>query len=159
MDAKTFLRKVLSDDGYYCSFASQGPRAEDKRTQIFHNTIDELVDTGNELNKDGYNIFYALGTFNEWGSRKATNIKNLKAFFFDVDCGPSKVYINQTEGLKALREFTKAVGLPKPLVISSGRGIHVYWFLSESVSYREWLPVAEQLKRYCGVHNFYQTLL
>ena len=154
MDAKTFLRKVLSDDGYYCSFASQGPRAEDKRTQIFHNTIDELVDTGNELNKDGYNIFYALGTFNEWGSRKATNIKNLKAFFFDVDCGPSKVYTNQTEGLKALREFTKAVGLPKPLVISSGRGIHVYWFLSESVSYREWLPVAEQLKRYCGVHNF-----
>ena len=53
----------------------------------------------------------------------------------------------------ALRGFCKKLDLPKPLLINSGRGIHVYWFLSEPISMEEWLPVAETLKRLCAEHN------
>ena len=154
MDSKTFLQRVLSGDGYYSLFAAKGVRKEDPHTQRFYETLEELIQESTDLDQAGYNVFYALGTFNEWGSRKATNIKDLKAFFFDIDCGPSKKYIDQTEGLIALRKFTKEVGLPKPLIVSSGRGLHVYWILSEAVPYEKWLPVAEQLKRYCGLHKF-----
>ena len=152
MDSKTFLQRVLSGDGHYCLFASK--LTEEKRTQKFYTSLEDLIHTATNLDQSGFDTYFALGTFKEEGSRKTLNVKELKSFFFDIDCGPSKEYIDQTEGLKALRSFTKAVGLPKPLIISSGRGIHVYWALSKAVSYEKWLPVAEQLKRYCGLHKF-----
>ena len=152
MDSKTFLQRVLSGDGHYCLFASK--LAEEKRTQKFYTSLEDLIHTATNLDQEGFDTYFALGTFKEAGSRKTLNVKELKSFFFDIDCGPSKEYVNQTEGIHALRSFAKAVGLPKPLIISSGRGIHVYWALSEAVSYEKWLPVAEQLKRYCGLHKF-----
>ena len=39
------------------------------------------------------------------------------------------------------------------MLINSGYGIHVYWVLTESISYAEWLPVAQGLKDMCIQHN------
>ena len=39
------------------------------------------------------------------------------------------------------------------MLINSGYGIHVYWVLTESVPYVEWLPVAQGLKDMCIQHN------
>ena len=39
------------------------------------------------------------------------------------------------------------------MLVNSGYGIHVYWVLTESVPYVEWLPVAQGLKDMCIQHN------
>ena len=41
-----------------------------------------------------------------------------------------------------------------PTLINSGRGVHVYWILSEPVCRADWWPVAERLKRVCAEQGF-----
>jgi Domain of unknown function (DUF927) len=150
MDKKTFLEAVLGETGHYCVFAYRGPR----HVQTMHGSIDELVTRAESLDADGWDTFFALATFTNDKSREAANAQQLKAFFLDIDCGEGKPYPNQTEGFKALRTFCKAVDLPKPTVISSGRGLHVYWRLSEAVTAKEWKAAAEAFKRACRVNKF-----
>lgn len=151
METKKFLQRALGEDGFYCMFATLG--SKDLRLQKFYDSIDAVLAKAKELDKDGYDAYFALATFNDKGSRKVTNVKELKAFFLDLDCGPSKDYEDQREALSALQKFCKKLDLPRPLLINSGRGVHVYWFLSEPVSMEEWLPVAERLKQLCAEHN------
>ena len=152
MHTKQFLSRVLSDTGNYCVFANH--LANDQRKQMFFTSLDDVVDTANDLDAQGYDVYFALATFSEAGSRRVDNTLSFKAFFLDLDCGPSKDFATQEEAVAELRRFCKALKLPKPLMVNSGRGIHVYWALQESVPTDDWVPVAEQLKAQCAEHNF-----
>lgn len=151
METKKFLQRALGEDGFYCVFASL--RLQDRRVQKFYTSIDAVLTKAQELDGAGFDAYFALATFKEDGSRKVNNVKQLRAFFLDLDCGPSKDYENQNEAMLALRGFCKKLDLPRPTLINSGRGIHVYWFLSEPVSIEEWLPIAERLKQLCAEHK------
>jgi len=152
METTTFLKKALSSEGYYCVFAARS--SDERKTQKFYDTIDAVVDAAHNFDEEGYDVYYGLATFNEAGSRKVDNVKHLSAFFLDLDCGPSKDFTTQEQALKALQIFCKKHTLPRPTMVNSGRGVHVYWFLSEAVGYEDWYPVAERLKRLCTEDNF-----
>ena len=151
METKTFLEGVLASDGHYCIFASHAKG--NYRTQKFYSSIDEVVDAAQELDAKGYDAYFALATFEEPNSRKVANVKYLKSLFLDLDCGPSKDYVNQANAIAALRKFCKKIELPKPIVVNSGRGIHAYWALSEQIPLDDWLPAAEKLKKLCADNN------
>jgi len=151
MEPRVFLEKALSENGYYCVFAAKS--AENRRTQKFYTSVSAVIDAAQELDAQGFDAYFALATFEEDGSRKVSNVKQLKSFFLDLDCGPSKDYPSQSEALDALRMFCTATNLPKPFMLNSGRGVHAYWFLDEPISYDDWLPVAEKLKALCVTHN------
>jgi len=152
METTIFLKEVLSRNGLYCVFASNS--TADKRIQRFHDSIDDLVDTALDLDSNGYDVYFALATFNEDNSRKVNNVKHLKSFFLDLDCGPTKDFASKEEAITALRLFCKGAKLPKPSIVDSGRGVHVYWALREGVPLDDWLPVATNLKNLCAKHNF-----
>ena len=63
-------------------------------------------------------------------NRKVDNVSHLGSLFLDLDCGPMKEYATQAEAFTSLKNFCKTLKLPKPLIINSGRGVHVYWPLS-----------------------------
>ena len=152
METKTFLTKALSSEGYYCVFAARS--SDERKAQKFYDSIDAVVDAAHNFDEEGFDVYYGLATFEEAGSRKVDNIKYLNAFFLDLDCGPSKDFQSQEIAIKALRQFCKRNQLPQPTMVNSGRGVHVYWFLSESVCYEDWFPVAERLKRLCTEQEF-----
>jgi len=145
MDAKQFLETILGDEGHYCVWAAR--RSDKSQEQEFYADIDTLLAAAKQLDEDGYDAYFALGTFTVAGSRKAANVHQMRAFFLDLDCGPKKDYADQTQALAALRGFCKQLKLPRPTLVNSGRGIHVYWPLTEPVPRETWLPVAENLKR------------
>jgi hypothetical protein len=147
METKEFLEKVLGD-GYY-SVLGLG----DKKVQSFHETIDDVIDRASQLDAEGVNAYFGLATFETNKDRRVTNVKSLSSFYLDLDCGVGKEYTNQNEAFLDLKRFVKATGLPRPMLVNSGYGIHVYWVLTESVSYAEWLPVAQALKDTCIRHN------
>ena len=151
METNTFLKGVLSDEGYYCVFAFR--TNDDRRVQKFYDSIDALIQAAEDFDSQGYDTYFALSTFNEHNSRKVINVKYLKSFFLDLDCGPSKDFTNQREAIDELRSFCGRLSLPKPLMVSSGRGIHAYWPLTEHVCLDDWLPVAEALKKQCAKHG------
>ena len=152
MDAEVFLRHVTGDDGYYCLFAVK--LGQNDRPQTFHTNYDSLLQEARKLDARGYSPYFALATFEESGTRVADNVKQLKSFFMDIDCGEGRDYPTKREGLQALQRFCKKVDLPRPLLVDSGRGVHCYWPLSEAVSRDDWKPVADHLKQLCKNHGF-----
>jgi len=147
METKEFLKRVLGD-GYY-SVLGLG----DRQVQTFHTSIDSVIEQARELDRQGQNAYFGLSTFETDKDRKVTNVKSLSSFYLDLDCGVGKEYENQNEAFKDLKRFLKETGIPRPMLINSGNGIHVYWVLKESVSYEEWYPVALGLKSMCTQHN------
>lgn len=145
MDTQDFLRRVLGDEGHYCVFAVK----DGSRKQKFYDTLGAVVTTAEQLDANGYDTYFALATFNVAGSREAHNARQMRAFFLDLDCGPGKDYPDQMTAIRAAKDFVRQTGLPKPTMVNSGRGVHVYWPLTEPVPAQAWQPAAERLKQFC----------
>tara|TARA_B100000131_G_scaffold122660_1_gene119780 strand:+ start:8173 stop:10986 length:2814 start_codon:yes stop_codon:yes gene_type:complete len=153
METNTLLKAVLGDTGHYCLFAAK--TSQSKRVQKFYKDLDTLIEDATDLDSKGYDVYYALSTFVEEGSRKADNAAYLRSFFLDIDCGLSKDYPSKMEAYDALRTFCSTLKLPRPVVVDSGRGLHVYWPLTEDIIPEDWVVAAENLKKQCAKHNFY----
>jgi hypothetical protein len=153
MDTLRFLSAALSEIGQYCIFAKKKVGAP---IQIFYSSVGEALDAANKLDADGYDTYFALATFKDTTipkPREATNALELRAFFLDLDCGEAKEYPTQALALRDLQRFCKELSLPKPTLVSSGRGIHAYWMLDTPISPEKWLPVATSLKQLCVQHE------
>jgi hypothetical protein len=148
MGTKEFLEGVLSSSGHYCVFAARSE--DDIRIQKFYDTIEEVERAAYKFDNDGLDVYFALATFREPTNRKGDNAQEFKSLFLDLDVGPSKEYPTQQLAVSALRSFCKQLSLPKPLMVNSGRGVHVYWLLTEAVSVEIWLDAAERLKKACA---------
>ena len=151
MDTNIFLKSVLADGGLYSLLALRP--IDSRKVQKFYSTTERLIDASQNFDAEGYDVYFGLGTVEKDGSRKTDNIKEFKSFFLDLDCGGTKDYANQSEAIDALRDFCKKLNLPNPLKINSGRGVHVYWKLTEAVCADDWLHVATRLKAMCAQHN------
>ena len=143
-----FLEGVLSSEGHYCVFAARS--RDDTRTQKFYDTLEEVERAALKFDADGYDAYFALSTFKEPTNRKGPNAHELKSLFLDLDCGPSKEYPTQKAAVDALRTFCKKLSLPKPMMVNSGNGVHVYWPLTEAISAEQWFLEAQRLKRACA---------
>ena len=151
MNTNEFLSAVLPDSGVYCVV---GLKKDEQPRQKFAKSIEELEKLSVKLVGEQYDAYYALASFTDpKEGRTAKNAAHLKAFFLDLDCGLGKPYETQNDGLEALKQFLKTTGLPKPTVVNSGRGIHVYWSLLAPLSSEEWKPLAEGLKVLCAKHK------
>jgi hypothetical protein len=151
MNTLEFLQRVLPSTGFYCTTvinAGETPR------QGFFSTVDDLAQAVLASDQRGNNTYYAISSFRERGSRKQDNVHATKVLVLDVDCGPNKPYPTQREGLVALGEFVALCLLPKPMIVSSGNGLHVYWILDRELSPEEWKPLAEALKAATVKHGF-----
>jgi hypothetical protein len=150
--SNSFLESVLPSQGKYCAVAIDD-RAPDKskaiRGQYFVDTLDELQHTTEQITGRSQGAFFALATFNDNESRKADDALYLRSLFLDIDCGPTKHYPDAAAGAKALRAFIDKHKLPRPFVVSSGRGLHVYWPMDCDVTVAEWRPMAKALKDLC----------
>ena len=151
MNTLEFLQRVLPSTGFYCTTvinADEAPR------QGFFSTVDDLTQAVLRSDAHGNNTYYAISSFNEKGSRKQDNVHATKVLVLDVDCGPSKPYATRDEGLIALSAFVRAAAMPKPMIVSSGNGLHVYWILNEELPPERWKPLAEALKAATVKHGF-----
>ena len=149
MKTLEFLRGVLSSEGHYCVFASK----DDTRIQEFYDTLEEVERAANKYAAEGLNTYFALSTFKEPtknAGRKAQNAHELKSLFLDLDVGSLKEYPTQKAAVDALRAFCKKLSLPKPMMVNSGNGVHVYWPLTEAVSAEQWVVEAQRLKQACA---------
>ena len=147
MNNLDFLRQVLGDEGFYCIVGLK--KDSDKPIQKFFPTLEDALVVAENIKKDGYDAYYALATFEDGKSRKTNNVKQLRSLFLDLDCGAGKAYDTQQEAIEALKNFCKVSGMPKPTLVNSGGGVHVYWPLENPITREEWLPLAEKLKSMC----------
>ena len=160
-DVRLIEAVVPSEDGFYCML---GLKNGTHFSQTHHKTIQELEAEADRLVALGVDVFFACGKFVTDENRDASNCGWMQSFFLDIDCGEDKAkpdkrgrirgYIDQPTGLQALKNLCRDMGLPRPTIVNSGRGWHVYWPLTEAVEKDKWLPVAETFKAKCLEHKF-----
>ena len=153
MNTLDFIKRVLPSEGFYCAIVINAGNAPQQK---FFTTMEELATNCQRLDLGGNNTYYATSTFNTRFSREQINVKLSKALFLDIDCVDDEKheYKNQKQGLAALIKFLAATKMPKPMIVSSGRGLHVYWTLTEALAKDEWQPLADALKATFQANGF-----
>jgi hypothetical protein len=146
------LSAVLSDEGWYCVV---GLKKTGMPKQIFVQSLEEVETEIDDLLAKHYDVYFACSKYEVNSTRTTDNVKNIKAFWLDIDCGDGKPYETQGDGVQALKHFCADLGLPRPTLVNSGRGVHVYWPLKEAITRLQWKSVADRLKVICherGLH-------
>jgi hypothetical protein len=157
MNTVDFLRRVLPTEGQYVVVAIQSGEVVGQR---FYDTVEELAQSCKLASDAGMDAYHAVSSYVAAGKRTQANVQYTKSLFIDVDCGWDekkekwKPYKDQKEGLAATGAFLKATGLPMPMIVSSGRGLHLYWALNENLSPERWQPLAQALKDLTAKHGF-----
>lgn len=150
MNTLEFFQRVLPSEGFYVSTVIN----PDGTKQGFFTSVDELAKATIGLDHRGNNTYFALSAFTNKGNRKQDNVRATKVIALDVDCGDTKPFPTWKEGLHALGNFTAHLKLPKPMVIYSGNGLHVYWVLTDELAPAQWQPIANAMKAAALGNNF-----
>jgi hypothetical protein len=142
MNTLEFLQRVLPSDGYYAIAAIKNGAVR----HVFSSVLEDIANAAVEIDKHKSDTYYAVASYKEKGPRKQNNVHKIKLVALDIDCGQNKPYPSWKEGLQALVGFVDALELPRPMIVRSGSGLHVYWVLDKDVTPQEWKPVAEAMK-------------
>jgi len=156
MTTEHFLRKIISPDGILqVTTIEREGGAKNHPCVDFENMVDKLT----ELDCPPVDVYHACGTFHDPESRKADNVKSMKSFYLDIDCGTEKAesgkgYSTKEVAREALAAFCQKCKLPEPMLVDSGGGLHIYWPLKEPISREVWQGVAGKLKALTKAHGF-----
>jgi hypothetical protein len=162
-----FLKLILPEQGCYIA-AIKNSKAKGFKPSLFAATIEELWSVIQDADRDGYEAYQACACFKEpmndpagtpAGDKRLGRTKHnalgAKAFWLDIDVGQGKVFKNQDEAISALKEFCTKLGLPAPIIVSSGWGLHVYWPLHQMLDRGTWEHYARGLKNLCRKHDLH----
>lgn len=157
MDTLQFFTRVLADEPNHVLTLGAVKGGE----RIFWNrnypTLQAAATAALRLDAEGLTVYHALGSFKDNESmpdergkvrvtRKALQAVQFKTLACDIDVGPGKPYAAQIDALRALAAAVKAVGLPAPMLVSSGGGVHAYWPLTTPVSRPDWAVLSVALR-------------
>ena len=162
LDTKTFITRVTAnqDDIVICvhrpDASGRDPRG------IFWNRgsfsdIDEAVAAIAQWDAEpNSTVYFTVGRFagheytDDQGRqkyrRRQVDATAFKALAFDLDIGSDKPYATQKEGWLALKQALTQIGLPQPMVVSSGNGIHCYWPLTQVIGTDHWVKASMALR-------------
>lgn len=168
MNTLSFLRLIWPESGIYLlaipnSYVKNGELIQFHKHHAF-TTIEAAAEAAGRfanIPDESISVFFALASVREDRTgisaqqrkdeglkvRGGDNSDRVRAFWLDLDVGADpKKYATQQEAAEALRAFVTAMALPKPYIVSSGGGLHVYWPLTESIDARTWADHAAILK-------------
>lgn len=160
MNTQEFYTRILPSVGVYF-LASPMPPPYTGFKHYAYTTIPDLVEGTRALVAAGQTVFHACASYSEpfiettdavtgkikRAYRKHSNVRAISSFWVDLDCGEGKPYATQNEAAQALIEFLKESGLPNPIIISSGNGLHLYWPYESNLLPNQWGKVASLLKQ------------
>lgn len=140
-----FLAAVLPPPGhgYYCA----AELTSNKKQHVFVETTEEIDPYAQQWLDQKRDVYFALATYKEKGSRSADNAAWIRTMAIDMDGYETKKAA--ASALGAFLERTKLDRFGTPWIVASGGGLHCYWTFDEPVAIKDWKPVAESLKRLC----------
>jgi len=156
MNTLEFLKTILPEEGVkYLVLIDKTGRVAHKAYTSFEKMAEGVA----YWDKKDFQVYHACATYqNEFVEvdgkklyRKAPNLNKAKTFWCDIDCGQDKAdsgkgYATKRDAVVALKDFCSKTGLPSPLVVDSGNGLHCYWVLTKCIPSDTWTKMATVLK-------------
>lgn len=153
MDTGAFLRRVLPPpgNGWYCWATPAPPNAGYRFNQRFTRQQNMMSSGLAQADVGKQNTYYSMASFVEKGNRRQDNVGALKTFWVDIDCGEAKFkagkgYLTKQDAAKATAKACQDIGLPLPMMVDSGNGLHCYWTLAEAITADVWRPIAFRME-------------
>ena len=87
MTSAEFLTHLQPQDGW---FAVVGIRSGDVK-QTLVATLEEAEETIDWYASQRRDVYFGVAKYKNGSSRTKENVRTLKAFWLDIDCGPTKV--------------------------------------------------------------------
>lgn len=134
---------------------------------FFHKTFTSTEELANRIrlsSRNGKHLFMAMGGFDAERSfstrmserthkeyrafsRSADYVTHARSIWIDLDCGEDKAlkgtgYATQQDALAALEQMLEELNLPRPMLVDSGRGVHVYWTFTQDLPKIIWHKLA-----------------
>jgi Protein of unknown function (DUF3631) len=148
-----FLTHVLPDQGLY-AVAIFRPGAKGP-WHYWAASLHELSKKILEEDARGNTVYHACASYQQQTNRKQANALGAKSFWLDIDAGDGKPYCNAFEAYQQVEVFCRTVGLPPPVYVGSGNGLHVYWPLKVMLDRSSWERYARGLKQLCVTHGLH----
>ena len=139
-DALTLLAAILPSEGWYCGWR------KDTKEHFWTRSLEELAQWLLAIGQHT-DVYHCLASFRQPTSRSAANVFLVRTFRLDLDAGPTKPYASAQEALSAFSTFAKAHALPRPYVVGSGGGVHIYWPLHDAIDPDAFVSGAWALRR------------
>ena len=157
MDTKEFLEKVLPSSGNYVLWIKKPSTG--KKSGVWnenYDTLDALTEAITEKDKTASDVYFAVGSFAnnvevdpDTGRAKvrrtAEKAHKFKSLCCDIDVGEKTKYDHAKEAVRDLFAVCDSLGLHRPMLVSSGRGVHAYWPMTEELSSRIWQQLSTML--------------
>jgi hypothetical protein len=119
-----------------------------------------MMATSAQWTEQEHNVWFASAGFGNTRSPKGkdlrhrANILHVETLWIDIDCNEGRApgkqmdnaYATKREAREALERVCEKLGLPKPWVTDSGRGLQAWWPFDVSVTPDQWVPIADALK-------------
>ena len=147
--ALAFLERILPVEGYKCALVID----HERKWNTFFPTVAELAQFISVQDGLGRTAYHACAAFGTPDSRKQSNAIGARSFWLDIDAGEGKPYASPVDAALAVHAFLGRAGLPPPIYVGSGYGLHVYWPLEEMVDAQAWHRYATGLKRLAHQHG------
>jgi hypothetical protein len=157
MNTLEFFQTVLPEDGIKYLVAIDPDSGRPKH--VAFETLEQMAQAIDKLDQGQAQIYHACASYLEKsvqldGKKKwrvPTNHNKAKAFWLDIDCGEDKAaegkgYATKKEAAQALKFFCTTTGLPVPLIVDSGNGLHIYWPLTKAIKNTTWYKIANRFK-------------
>jgi len=151
-----FLNAVWPDAGYFClSLELPG----DKMRQEVFDTVEQAAACADHYRHKG-GVHFSTHSLKErqiWNERREKfqvrnklNMMAARSFYFDLDVKPGSNdpshYQSVPQAIAAVGDFCAATGLPLPMFVNSGHGVHIYWIMDRDILSADWAGYAGLLK-------------
>lgn len=136
---RAFLNKLLPRSGYPIVWVRRG----DVKYNLMYDSIEAMAEAIPYLDTNNDAVYFAVATYREKRKEKkrtAENVLSFKTLWLDIDVeanNPAK-YPSLELAIQALQQFINATGMPVPMIVQSGGGLHVYWPLIEEITVDQW---------------------
>lgn len=174
METLKFLKTILPPSGIYylVTIREYTNRAGELKTKTDHHPFEHLAAMADAIEYYDTNpkpgqlgVYHACAAYKqesihagEWPNgdpklsyRVPENHGSAKALWVDLDCGEDKAaegkgYATKNDAAKALGAFCVSAGIPAPMVVDSGGGLHCYWPFTKPVNHAAWKKLATAFK-------------
>jgi hypothetical protein len=170
LETLAFLKRVLPSSGIYFVDVPY-PTGHGFKHHTCE-SVDRVAQLAVQYDMQGATVYHACASFQQEYIEKADpikggtkrvqrvqdNVKYVRSFWLDLDVDPTndRKFASQADAITKLKAFCDATGLPIPLLVSSGYGVHCYWTLDRDVLPGEWKEVATAFKALTAALDFGQ---
>jgi hypothetical protein len=162
---REFFSTVLSSEGMPCVARLVHGGKKSYFEHVVYESIADMCDALDTTDFRTHNYYFCISTLaspsivtaDAEGKevrrvRVQKNMLRSRAFVLDIDIRDKEgFYRNMEDALEGVDSVRDAFGLPDPILVDSGFGLHVYWPMMEGIDSVEWSKIAAKFKKAISV--------